>query len=202
MYSFYFLIYAPNYVGHPRTPSWPSYVTSRLGAHLESSLPPEYDLTIVSFLSLLPFSPHLLLTPRGFLCAKGISLSTWIFNNICSITSRALGSRRRRQQRALNLQMVTLPLLKMPGTYFSAWGQREHELALSLVAEQGRCQQVRALRAASLGQQNRHMGLSGAERECKPWLHLDLQVWRLSLTWATLSSLPRDVSIPSWAPCG
>lgn len=69
--------------------------------------------------------------------------------------------------------MVTLPLLKMPGTYFSAWGQREHELALSLVAEEGRCQQVQALRAAGLGQRTRHMGLSGARRECKPWLHLD-----------------------------
>lgn len=93
--------------------------------------------------------------------------------------------------------MVTLSLLKMPGTYFSAWGQREHELALSLV--------------------ERKEGVSRYELSMQPawdngtgtWASVELGVsaspgctWIQLPLWAALSSLPRDVSVPSRDPCG
>lgn len=64
----------------------------RPGVYLGASLPPGFNAgrVVVSFSDLTPVSLRLLGIPHGFLCTKGVSLSTWILNNICSNILRDL----------------------------------------------------------------------------------------------------------------
>lgn len=64
----------------------------RPGAYLGASLPPGFNAgrVVVSFSDLTPVSLRLLGIPHGFLCTKGVSLPTWILNNICSNILRDL----------------------------------------------------------------------------------------------------------------